>query len=216
MLAVAFALNSIPGRAVTEYKEIIDVISNSFSGNERTLLILLLIPVMTEIAFRGLLFSFIEKLHYIPSILFSAAAYAAVAYFTFYKFGMWSYNSSAAASVAFFVALGVGLVLGTVTWRLRSVIPAVLMGLLMANATSFVQTFNGLGSAALPLSVIVLVIALALLVFLPTLFAKRFPIFAYDFPFTQHHKHMRGRLANRALKKKAVSKRNNTKDEQTA
>jgi|GEM_PF-3154808 len=206
--AISLALNAVEGQSVAEFRQAITQLTqytSADSGGDR-LLVYFLIPLALEAIFRGYIFSFLEKLHFSAAIALSTAAYALAAYYCMYSYSMRAIGSSASAAPAMFIAMAIGFVLSVITWRLRSCIPALCGHVFIANSAPLVSRICESGRASLPLAIIVLAGSLALLVFLPMLLAKRAPIFAYDYPFTEHHKRMYkyldGKRAKRAQKLK--------------
>ena len=207
-VGISLALSAVQGQGVEEFLQIVDELKSGCAANGDMLLITVLIPLALEGIFRGYIFSFLEKLHFSVAIVLSTVAYSLAAYYCVYNYASKSIGSTAAAGPALFIAMAIGFVLSVVTWRLRSCIPALVSHLLIANSAPLVEKLRAGGHVTLPLAIIVLAASLALLVFLPMLLAKRVPIFAYDYPFTQHHKRMNKWLDNR--KKKTAARRTNS------
>lgn len=204
-ISISLGLGSVQGRSVTEFIQLTDEIRAACVSRADILLITLVIPLLLEAIFRGFIFSFLEKTHFTVAIVLSTAAYAAVAYYCFAGYAERSIGSIASAGAAAVIALFVGFVLSVVTWRLRSSIPAMVMHVFIANSGALTDRVAASGVMTLPWAIIVLAVSLALLVFLPVLFAKRMPIFAADFPFTKHHKRMYKWLEGRRTKAKPMT-----------
>lgn len=212
-LGIFIVLNKIQGKGVSEFKQLWAQIDAACVTRGDRLLITLIIPVMLEVIFRGYILSFLEKLHFSVGIVLSSVMYGLVAYYCFYSFGMRSIGSSAAAEPALFIALFVGLVFSVIDCRLGSGIPSALAHVLLANSAGLVARLGETKLASLPIVLVVMAVLLAVLVFFPVLFFKKIPLFAYDFPFTRHHKRMnkwfrsaRNERSEKASRRKTVSK----------
>ena len=172
------------------------------------LLFIVMIPLVLEGVFRGIIFSSLEKLHFIVAIIISPLLYAAAAYLAVGAYTRWSMGSNAPAMVAMCIALVVGFVNGVMTWRLRSGIPAALAHMFMAYSAGAVSDFCTKHSVTPALAVSLLCAALAVFVLLPALFGKKVKVLAYDFPLTKHHEWMNDWLYGRMRrfgKKKAAA-----------
>ena len=215
-LGVALVLDKVQGRGVTEFKLLLDQINAGCTTRGDRLLVCLIIPVMLEIIFRGYIFSLIEKLHFSIAIVISTVMYGFGAYYCFYSYGMRSIGSSAAAEPALFIALFVGVVFSIMTWRLHSGIPAVLAHILFANSAPIVESLRSGSLGTLPAAIVALTVALAALVFLPVLLARKIQLFAYDYPFTRHHKQMNKWFRSAASRRKAQEDRERAEAELAA
>ena len=80
-------------------------------------------------------------------------------------------------------------------------IPAAVSHMLLANSSGLIDRIKSSSAVSLPIAVIVLALSLALLVFIPLLLARRYPVFAYDYPFTRHHKRMARLLSGKRVRR---------------
>ncbi|MBO4563218.1 MAG: CPBP family intramembrane metalloprotease [Clostridia bacterium] len=191
---ICLALKAYPSQAVTEFGIFVEKLSSGLTFEKFGLFALLFVPVVLEVVFRGFIFSYLERIHPIVAIVLCPVLYALAAYFIVYNYMSRSVVSTAAAGCALFTALGVGLVHSVMTWRLRSLIPAVLSHLIMAFSASRVAAFCDKGSLSLPAAAVILGVLIAAFIAVFTFGAKKFPFLAYDFPFAKHHKAMYDRL----------------------
>ena len=94
-------------------------VSRAFA--DKQLILMLLVPAVLELIFRGVIFSCLEKTHFSVAMVLSTVAYAVAAYIMVFTHAKWSQGNTEAASCAFFIAFFIGAVHGVLTWRLRSV-----------------------------------------------------------------------------------------------
>ena len=170
-----------------------------FTGSlgEHKLLFVVMLPLVFELVFRGAILSYLEKIHFTAALLIAPVLYAVAAYFMVAAYTRWSVGSTEAAFAAFWVALGIGFVNGVLTWRLRSVIPAVLSHMLLAWAAGNIGAWQKALGASYVLLIVLLGVVLAGFVVLFSFFSKKAPVLAYDFPFTKHHAWMNDWLNGR-------------------
>ena len=212
-IGVALALDAVQGRSVTEFLQITEELRAGCVTKTDLLLITVLIPLLLEAIFRGYIFSFFEKIHFIVAIVLSTALYSAAAYYCYASYAQRSMGSTSSAAAAALIALFLGFVFSVMTWRLRSCIPAILGHIFIANSAPLTEAVRASGYIKLPLAIIVLAVSLALLVFLPVLFAKRMPVFAADYPFTNHHKRMYKWLEGKKKSRRSKAAREGTDSE---
>ena len=179
-------------------------VENVTGGDVKRLLFAVMIPLVLELVFRGVIFSYLEKIHFSVALIVSPVLYAAAAYLIVGAYSKWSLGTDSPAMIAFWIALGIGFVNGVITWRLRSVIPAVLAHLFMVWSAPHVVAFCDSHGVAPAAALIALGVTLAVFVLLPMLFGKKVKVLAYDFPLTKHHEWMNGWLYG--LRKKKAEK----------
>ena len=200
-IVLGLAIKNSSAKSASDFMVLVRSLTSNLTFENDKLFFMLLIPIVFEVVFRGIIFSFLEKIHFSAAIVLSTAAYAVSVYLILGSYLKWTAPSSKAASCAFFAALLVGFVNATLTWRLRSGIPAVLSHLLIAWSAGWVNGIVGEGSISLVTASIMLAVTLASMVFVHTFLAKKYPVFAYDFPFSKHHERMNGWL-NSPLRKR--------------
>ncbi len=160
-------------------------VSRAFA--DKQLILMLLVPAVLELIFRGVIFSYLEKIHFSVAMVLSTVAYAVAAYIMVFTHAKWSQGNTEAASCAFFIAFFIGAVHGVLTWRLRSVIPAVLSHMLMAVTAGGVTEFCSRSAIPYPAALAALAVVLAAFILLPALFSKKCRALAFDYPFTALH-----------------------------
>lgn len=202
--AVASVMSAHGAESVTLFKQFVTDLTENGGFRTPQLLFVVMLPLALEGVFRGIIFSFLEKLHYFVAIILSALLYAAAAYIAVGAYTRWSMGTNAPAMVALCIALVVGIVNGVMTWRLRSGIPAALAHMFMAYSAPQVAEFCAKHSITPALAIGVLGAVLAVFILLPALFGKKVKVLAYDFPLTRHHECMNdwlyGRMRRRERK----------------
>ena len=189
-LVIALALDAKGGQAVGDFKALIARLPEIFpEGSWKILPLALLWAIAMELIFRGAVFSFLEKLHFSAALILAPAAYALALRFAAESYSEVCGSYSAAPDCVMLVALGFGFIQCVITWRLRSVIPAVLSHILLVYSAPRIADFAQNGAWTLKGACIALAAVTAAFVLLPLL-GRRFPVLAFDFPFTRHHTRM--------------------------
>ena len=184
-VSVCLVLSSHGGPEAEGFMLFTQRISEAFA--DKRILLVLAVPAALELIFRGVIFSYLEKIHFSVAMVLSTLAYAVAAYFMVAAHTKWSQGSADAARCAFCVALFIGGVHSIITWRLRSVIPAVLSHVLMAVTAGSVTDYCAKSALPYPVVLAVLAAVLAVFILLHTLFSKKCRVLAFDYPFTAHH-----------------------------
>ena len=200
-IGLGMALRSQTGESVNGFMQFVNSLSGNLSFGENRLLLLVIVPAALELIFRGIIFSYLEKIHFSAAIVLSSLLYAVAAYFIVGSYTKWSAGSVEPAMTALWTALVSGVVHSIITWRLRSVIPAVFSHVLMAYMANDISSICEKGSIPFAAVVAALVVFLAVFILLHTLFSKKCAVFAYDFPLTKHHDRMNNWLNGRRKNK---------------
>ncbi|MBR6429072.1 MAG: hypothetical protein IKS43_05390 [Clostridia bacterium] len=160
---------------------------------------MLIAAVMMAVIFRGIVFSFLERVHPIAAIVLAPVICGLCVYLAASRaaelLGVFYSAPFAAAAAACFI----GFIEGLVTWRLRSGIPAVLSHLLLAYASPGLGVIAAESSAPLWMLAAVLAVLIAVFMLLPKL-SSRVRVLATDYPFTVHHIRMHDWLYGRGVK----------------
>ena len=170
------------------------------------LLLILMVPAVLEAVFRGAVFSFLEKVHPIVAVIVTPLLYAFSVYYIVGSYTRISMGTTEPALAAGLMALGLGFVETVFTWRLGSVIPAILSHVMIAACAPSLAGVMDSGTPLLVLSAILLVSLLAGFVVVFTFLSKKRCVFAYDFPFEKHHERMRALLSTPAKEKAGKDK----------
>lgn len=210
-LTVGLLIKGYGGAKADEFTELIKSISALF-GDGRLWLVVL-IPAALEIVFRGVIFSFLERVHPVAAIVLCPILYAAAVFAMLASYANWAPVTRSAMYCGVCAAFAVGLIMSLITWRLRSGIPAVAAHILIAWSAGRVQGFVDSGSVGFIVSAIVLAVVTAAFLLLPRLFAKKARIFAYDFPFEKHHAKMNDWLYGESKKTRRKAKKSAEADE---
>ena len=189
-LVIGLAVVNSPSKSAVQFMLLIRNLTTGFSFGDRKLLLMVLIPVALEVIFRGIIFSYLEKIHFSVAIVLSTVMYGAAAYLAVGSYTKILSGTADAAVCAMLVAMVIGAVEGVITWRLRSGIPAVLSHLFIAYASMRFYGIVTSGSVKLVPMTILLAVMLAVFVFVFTFLPKKVKAFAYDFPFSKHHEWM--------------------------
>lgn len=189
-IVAGLAISGSSSKSASDFMLIVRNLTSGFTFENNKLLLMILVPVTLEVVFRGIIFSYLEKIHFSVAIVLSTAMYAAAAYLAVGSYAKTAFGNADAAYCAMLVAVLIGVVESVITWRLRSGIPAVLSHIMMAyTSLKFYETISS-GSVKLVPMAILLAVALAAFVFVFTFLPKKTKVFAYDFPFTKHHEWM--------------------------
>lgn len=160
---------------------------------------MLIAAVMIEVIFRGIVFSFLERVHPAVAIVFAPVICGLCIYLAASRaselLGVFYGAPLAAAAVACFI----GFIEGLITWRLRSGIPAVLSHLLLAYASPGLGVIAAESSAPAWMMAAVLAVLIAVFMLLPKL-SSRVRMLAIDYPFTVHHIRMHEWLYGRGIR----------------
>ena len=187
-LTVGLLIKGYGSDKAAELNAVIKSVSDMLQNDE--LILIVLIPAALEIVFRGVIMSFLEKVHPVAAILLCPVLYAAAIFAIVASYAKYAPVSRTAMYCAVCAAFCMGVVMTLIAWRLRSVIPAVLSHVFIAWSSARVQGFIDGGSIRLLVSAAALVVLLAVFMLLPRLLGKKVRIFAYDFPFEKHHAKM--------------------------
>ncbi|MBO6061597.1 MAG: CPBP family intramembrane metalloprotease [Clostridia bacterium] len=207
----------IPAENYADFTAAVASLRDIASGAWKGLPYILLAAAALEVVFRGIVFSYLERIHATVAIIISPVLYAFVIAVVFKCYSDLVQGWYKAYLGAIPVALFIGAVMGLITWRLRSGIPAVLAHVLIAYEADALTEYAS-GSAA-PIGTLLAIMGALLLVFLllPAL-SSRVRVFAYDFPFSEHHMRLREWLYGRRRLKgeKAASAEERSASELTA
>ncbi len=204
---ITLALDASSSQSVLEFRRVVQFFTDNIVGGDRWIT-LLLIPVLIELVFRCLLISYIEKARLVPTVLISTAAYVGVMYLAFRFYGTWLFGSASGAATALWISALIGVVLGLVTWTLRSGIPAVLIHIIIVHSGVWAASFK-----ALPISIVILAVSAAAIIVVPNLLGSKIKPLSADFPFERHHKRMHKWIGDYVGKKRKRKPRTNA-DEQ--
>lgn len=189
-LVAGLAIKNSSAKGAADFLMLVRGLTSDFTFGDKKLFLMVLIPVTLEVVFRGIIFSYLERIHFSVAIVLSTLMYGAAAYLAVGSYTKIATGSADAAVCAMLVAVLIGAVEGVFTWRLRSGIPAVLSHIMIAyTAQKFFGTVNS-GSVHLVPMAILLVLTVAVFVFVFTFLPKKVKVFAYDFPFHKHHEWM--------------------------
>ncbi len=203
--SISLTLDAISSPSVIEFRSLTSDFAASMDGSARPWQLFIVVPLLLEVTFRCIIPGFLERVHAVVGIAVSVVAYSLVMHAAFRAYGVWMTGSTASAFVALIIAAVMGILLMLVTWRLRSVIPAMLMHIIIVHSSVLVPGFAGLGAFALPLAIAMVVLPFAAIIILPVLGTKH-AVFRADFPFTAHHKRMDARLAALELPRHRATK----------
>ncbi len=148
---------------------------------------IVLIPLVLEAVFRGIIYSFLDKANRVLALILSPAMYAAAMYFIVGRFEKWVPGAEGAAQAALYAALFIGVIHTLLTWQLHSVFPAMISHIIIAF---FAVAAPGAG-IPYPYILAGLAVVLALFIVCHSLLSRKRSWLAYDFPLTKHHAFMR-------------------------
>lgn len=191
-VVITLALSAHKGAGPSELQALLSELTAGYAYGENRLMFVVIVPAVLEGVFFGFIFSFLERIHPIPALLLTPVAFAVTVYSVASGYAKYTGAPSAIAYSALSAALIMGAVHALLTFRFRSVIPAVLSHMLIALLAGRISGFCQNGAAPLSVFAAVLVILLTALMLLPALLGKKHKVFAYDFPFTKHHERMNG------------------------
>ena len=213
---MGLALNASAHPSAVGLKAFLSDAAGDFSFPVYKLLLILMVPAVLEAVFRGAVFSFLEKVHPIAAVILTPLLYAFSVYYIVGSYTRISMGTTEPALAAGLMALGLGFVETVFTWRLNSVIPAILSHVMIAACAPSLAGVMDSGTPLLVLSVILLVSLLAGFVVVFTFLSKKRCVFAYDFPFEKHHEKMKALLSTPAKEKAANEKPAKAKKEKPA
>lgn len=189
-LTLSSVLKARGGAAVNDFYALTSSLPGVFpEGKWAFLPPMLFIVLAFELIFRGVVFSFLEKIHFSAGLVLAPVIYALAVWFMVESYVKTSGGFSASVRCAALAALFIGFVQCVITWRLRSVFPAVFSHLVIAYGAGRMEVFTEKGLLSPAVLAALLGIALLLLVGLPVL-GRKVRVLAYDFPFTRHHAKM--------------------------
>ena len=189
-LTLSSVLKARGGAAVNDFYALTSSLPGVFpEGKWAFLPPMLFIVLAFELIFRGVVFSFLEKIHFSAGLVLAPVVYALAVWFMVESYVKTSGGFSASVRCAALAALFIGFVQCVITWRLRSVFPAVFSHLVIAYGAGRMEAFTEKGLLSPAVLAALLGIALLLLVGLPVL-GRKVRVLAYDFPFTRHHAKM--------------------------
>ena len=189
-LTLSSVLKARGGAAVNDFYALTSSLPGVFpEGKWAFLPPMLFIVLAFELIFRGVVFSFLEKIHFSVGLVLAPVVYALAVWFMVESCVKTSGGFSASVRCAALAALFIGFVQCVITWRLRSVFPAVFSHLVIAYGAGRMEAFTEKGLLSPAVLAALLGIALLLLVGLPVL-GRKVRVLAYDFPFTRHHAKM--------------------------
>ena len=189
-LTLSSVLKARGGAAVNDFYALTSSLPGVFpEGKWAFLPPMLFIVLAFELIFRGVVFSFLEKIHFSVGLVLAPVVYALAVWFMVESYVKTSGGFSASVRCAALAALFIGFVQCVITWRLRSVFPAVFSHLVIAYGAGRMEAFTEKGLLSPAVLAALLGIALLLLVGLPVL-GRKVRVLAYDFPFTRHHAKM--------------------------
>lgn len=191
-LTVGLLLKSSSSASAAEFTAFMLKLTGSLTYQGNRLLFIIMVPIVLEAVFRGIIFSYLEKIHFTVGIVLSTLAYAIAAYLAVGSYMKWSTGSSAAGLFAAMIAAVIGFAESITVWQLRSVIPAMLSHIFIAYSARQMQGYIAAGKISLPVAAIALLAVLALMVLVFGVLGKKVKVLACDFPLTKHH----GRMEN--------------------
>ena len=187
---MGLALNASVKPAAEGFRAFLTDVTGNFAFPDYKLILMLMVPAVLEAVFRGAVFSFLEKVHPIVAVVLTPLLYAFSVYYIVGSYTRISMGTTEPALAAGILALGLGFVETVLTWRLNSVIPAILSHVMIAACAPAFSGAMDQGVPLLVLSAIILAALLAGFVVVFTFLAKKRCVFAYDFPFEKHHANM--------------------------
>ncbi len=187
---MGLALNASASASAEGFRAFLKDATGNFAFPDYKLMLILLVPAVLEAVFRGAVFSFLEKVHPIVAVVLTPLLYAFSVYYIVGSYTRISMGTTEPALAAGILALGLGFVETVLTWRLNSVIPAILSHVMIAACAPAFSGAMDQGVPLLVLSAILLAALLAGFVIVFTFLAKKRCVFAYDFPFEKHHANM--------------------------
>ncbi len=189
-LVVGLAVINSPSKGALQFMLLVRSLTYNFSFGDKRFFLMILIPAALEIIFRGIIFSYLEKIHFSVAIVLSTLMYGAAAYLAVGSYMKIAVGSTDAALCAMLVAIVIGAVEAVITWRLRSGIPAILSHIMIScTSLTFFNTVSARSVSLVPMAIL-LVAVLAVFVLVFTFLPKKVKVFAHDWPLQKHHEWM--------------------------
>lgn len=204
-LTVGLLIKGYGGDKAAEFSALVKSLSEMLGGGR--LMLIVIVPAVLEIIFRGVIFSFLEKAHAVVAVVFCPVLYAAAVFAILASYAKWAPVTRSAMYCAVCAAFGIGLIMSLITWRLRSVIPAVASHIFIAWSAERIGGYVSRGSIGLLTSAVVLAVIMAAFLLLPRILGKKYRLFAYDFPFENHHVKMNDLLYGESKKSRRKGKK---------
>ena len=199
VLTLRLFIGASSSEATAHFMLIVDSLTEGFTFASRRLFLLVVVPVVLELIFRGVIFSYFEKIHFIPAIVLSAVLYAVAAYIIVSGYANWRFGYTDAGITAAYTAFFIGIVEGVLVSQLRSVIPAVMSHLLIAYLPMGVPGIFEGSKLSPVLAVIFTASALAVLIYLFTFLSKKTVVLDPAFPLHKHRKWLDGWLERSSI-----------------
>ena len=195
----------------------VEQLTDNYTYSSRTHFLIVVVPAVLELIFRGVIFSYFEKIHFIAAIVLSALLYAVAAYLVVSSFTMWKYGCKDPGMTAAYIAFFIGIVEGVIVSQLKSVIPAVLSHFLIAYLPYRIPDLFENSTVSPAMSLIFVIVVLSVFVYLFTFLSKKTIVFDPAFPFIKHRKWLDGWLERSSIfHSKKAEKRKAEQEEKNA
>ena len=199
LLVLKLFLGASSASSTGHFLTFVEQLTDNYTYSSRTLFLIVIIPTVLELLFRGVIFSYFEKIHFIPAVVLSSLLYAVSAYLIVNSFTGWKYGFSDTGMIAAYIAFLIGAVESIIVSQLKSVIPAVISHVLLAYLpVRLPELFNNT-TVSPAMALIFLIAALGVFVYLFTFLSKKTFVLDPAFPFVKHRKWLDGWLERSSI-----------------